>query len=78
MESVDRTEENLNFECPAISENSACPCYKFEEGELSFASLNASRRHSSDYGMFIKYDTRIYGSGVYDDGKEYSAFHNKC
>lgn len=34
MESVD---ENLNIECPAISDNSACPCYKFEDGEFAFA-----------------------------------------
>lgn len=34
MESVDRMDENLNIECPAISDNSACPCYKFEDGEL--------------------------------------------
>lgn len=36
MENVEKTEEtaNLNIECPVISENSACPCYKFEDGEL--------------------------------------------
>lgn len=36
MENVDKAEDpaNLNVECPAISENSACPCYKFEDGKL--------------------------------------------
>lgn len=33
MENVDKTEDAANIECPAISENSACPCYKFEDGE---------------------------------------------
>lgn len=36
MENVEKSEEaaNLYIECPAINENSACPCYKFEDGEL--------------------------------------------
>lgn len=31
MEIVDET---TVIECPVINENSACPCYKFEDGEL--------------------------------------------
>lgn len=33
MESVDKPDETANVECPVISENSACPCYKFEDGK---------------------------------------------
>lgn len=42
MENIDKAEDsmNLNVECPAISENSACPCYKFEDGELIAESMN--------------------------------------
>lgn len=37
MENVDGNggdEIQPNYECPVSSENSACPCYKFEDGEL--------------------------------------------
>lgn len=36
MENIDKTQNtaNMNVECPAISDNSACPCYKFEDGEF--------------------------------------------
>lgn len=36
MESVDET---ASIECPVISENSACPCYKFEDGESMSALI---------------------------------------
>ncbi|CRL04742.1 CLUMA_CG017802, isoform A [Clunio marinus] len=32
MENVNKADDNPFVECPAISENSACPCYKFEDG----------------------------------------------
>lgn len=39
MQSVDKPDETANVECPVISENSACPCYKFEDGESMSALI---------------------------------------
>ena len=41
LEGVDADEVQPTVECPASSETSACPCYKFEDGEL-FNSFNLS------------------------------------
>lgn len=40
MENISKADDpaNINVECPAISENSACPCYKFEDGEWNSCS----------------------------------------
>lgn len=40
MENINKADDpaNTSVECPAISENSACPCYKFEDGELNSCS----------------------------------------
>jgi hypothetical protein len=33
MENVEKSEETEVVECPVIRENSACSCYKFEDGK---------------------------------------------
>lgn len=43
LEGVDADEvQQPNVECPASSGTSACPCYKFEDGEKLFNSFNLS------------------------------------
>lgn len=55
MENVDKAEEpaNINIECPAISENSACPCYKFEDGE------SISQNLILKFNYFVRHKHRI-------------------
>lgn len=35
---VDSNSHN-NVQCPSFTDNSACPCYKFEDGEYHFACI---------------------------------------
>jgi hypothetical protein len=55
MENVQKADENI--ECPDSSDNSACPCYKFEDGKLISKILFLSSLTSFDLIKALKLRT---------------------